>query len=105
MNAKQREIIAEVAAKHGLKKQEVYNIWKSQFKFVHETTRKEIQRQDDGTFREEDFKVFMLPFFGKFMPKLGTIRTLNKAALKRHEDKNSKGGETMAPQEEPESDN
>jgi len=99
MNRKQREIIAEVARKHGIKKEEAYEIWKGQFKFIHEKTKEIIQPNEDGTYNEEDFKVFMLPYWGKFVPRLGTIRTINKLKKKSYEDKNSKSSEVVAVQQ------
>jgi hypothetical protein len=66
-----------VAKEEGITPLQAWEIWKTQFKFIHQKSKEDLVVNEDGTFKPESFKTTMLPYFGKITPNLKKINKLN----------------------------
>lgn len=73
-----KEIIQQLATKHGIEVKEVEKIVSSQFRLV------------EKTMAEGNFEAVRLPFFGVFRAKPGRIKHVNNAKRKATENRRRK---------------
>lgn len=79
----EKNIIDKLAKKHGMTKEQASDIYSQFGKFIRDSM-EECEKNEDGTFDPESFKVIHISGFGKIVPNEARIKQINKSKLKQN---------------------
>jgi nucleoid DNA-binding protein len=81
----QKEILNELAARHGISIGQAEEIWKLFTDKIHQTI-SDPDKKTDGLYDVDKFKTIHIDNFGKFIPNVRNIRHANMCLEKRKKD-------------------
>lgn len=76
LSKKQEDVFKQIADNNKVDGEIVKKIFHHQFKFTYDNL-SDLERTENGSYKEESFKTILLPKFGKFSPNLKAIRKIN----------------------------